>query len=61
MKEVYTVWAEWDIGINDHIFATYELALKNLDATLKEHVGMSYEEATARGLAGIDCNDVIGE
>lgn len=59
MKEVYTVWAEWGIGINDHIFATYEIALKNMDAALKEHVDMSYEEAADLGLAGIDQQEVI--
>lgn len=59
MKEVYTVWAEWGIGVNHCIYSSYEAAEKNLDAALKEHVGISLEEAIAQNLAGIDQQEVI--
>lgn len=55
--KVYTVWAEWDLGINDYIFATYEAAEKNLNHALA-YVDMTFEEASKLGLAHIEENEV---
>lgn len=61
MKEVYTVWAEWDLGINSNIYASYALAAKNLGAALEDHADMTLAQAVAQGLAGIECKDLIEE
>lgn len=61
MGEVFTIWAEWDLGINSNIYASYALAEKHLSAALEEHADMTLEQAIAHGLAGIECKDLIEE
>lgn len=56
--KVYTVWAEWDLGINDNIFATYEAAEKALNKAIEENVDMTFEEARKAGLVHIKQNEV---
>jgi hypothetical protein len=61
MKEVYTVWAEWSVGVNHCIYSSYEVARENLNAALIEHADMTLEQAEAAGLAGIECHEVVEE
>jgi len=56
--KVYTIWAEWDLGINDYIFASYEAAEKNLNRALMACVDMTFEEAWKAGLAHIKVSEV---
>lgn len=59
---MYSVWCEWDIGINEYIFATYEVAkahaLSNLEACGIEE---TFEELESEGLIRIEAVEVIYE
>lgn len=57
--KVYTIWSEWDLGINANIYATYKVAEKALNKALLEDIGMTFEEARLDGLVGIKEQEVI--
>lgn len=59
---MYSIWCEWDIGVEDKIFATYDVAkvhaLANLEACGIEE---TFEELKTEGLIGIEAVEVIYE
>lgn len=59
---MFKVWCEWDIGVEDKIFATYEVAERhariNLEACNFEE---SFEELKDDGCIGIQDVEVIRE
>lgn len=59
--KVYTIWAEWDLGINDNIYATYELAVADLEEAIHENTSYSLKEAKNLGLVRIGSQNVIGD
>lgn len=34
--KVFKIWCEWDIGINDDIFISYEIAARNINIAIEE-------------------------
>ena len=59
--KVYTVWCEWDIGLNDAIFGNYDLAVSETKKCL-EYSGIEepFEELLAENLVGIESKEVRG-
>ncbi|MNC06473.1 hypothetical protein D3C75_539860 [compost metagenome] len=57
---MYTVWCEWDIGIEGKIFANYEVAEKHAVINLEAcGIEESFEELDRDGLIGIEGVEVI--
>lgn len=57
--KVFSIWAEWDLGINSNLYTSSEKAAKDLDSALQTYADMTLEEALAECLAGIDVTEVI--
>ena len=57
---MYSVWCEWDIGLEGKIFATEEVAIKHAKYNLEAcDIEESYEELEDEGLIGVDSLEVI--
>lgn len=63
--KVFKIWCEWDIGINDDIFASYEIAVSNVEKALSacnfddEDGDYSVETLVDEGLLGIEECEVV--
>ena len=62
----YKIWCEWDIGINDYIFSSYDIAVSHIkealvDADFDESDGFDYsiEALTDEGLLGIEEGEML--
>lgn len=56
---MYTVWCEWDIGIEGKVFATKEVAEKHArDCLESSGIDESWEECRAEGLIGFDSVEI---
>lgn len=52
---MYTVWCEWDIGIEGKVFATKEVAIKHANDNLEAcGIDEKYDELRSEGLIGLD-------
>lgn len=59
---MFTVWCEWDIGLEGKIFATYEVAKAWAIGGLADvDVEDTFEALKAEGLIDIEALDVIYE
>lgn len=59
MKSVFKVWCEWDIGLNDVVFATFDLAWDAAEAAVSEFE--TFTDCVEQGLVGVDEIEVISE
>lgn len=52
---VWSIWAEWDLGINDELYSTFDKAHDAVEAAF-ESCGMDYsiDEAMNRGLVSFN-------
>jgi len=57
--KVYTIWAEWDLGINNNIYATYELAVADLEEAIHENTSYTFKEAQNLGLVKVYSRTVM--
>lgn len=59
---MYTVWCEWDIGIEGKVFATKEVAVKHAIINLEAcGIEESYDELKDDGLIGLDSVEIYYE
>jgi hypothetical protein len=59
---MYTIWCEWDIGVEDKIFSTLEVAAKHAVINLEAcGIEESFDELKSEGLIGFDSVEVITE
>jgi hypothetical protein len=59
---MYTVWCEWDIGIEGKVFATEEVAIKHANENLEAcGIDEQYDELRAEGLIGLDSVEIYYE
>lgn len=59
---MYTVWCEWDIGIEGHVFATKEVAIKHAKRVLLAcGIEETFDELYEEGLIGLDDAEIIYE
>lgn len=59
---MYTVWCEWDIGIEGKVFAERWVAERHARAALSAcGIEETYEECVAEGLIGLDTLEVFFE
>lgn len=59
---MYSIWCEWDIGVEDKIFATYEVAERHATINLEAcGIEESFEELEDERLIGIEAVEVIYE
>ncbi len=59
MKSVFKVWCEWDIGLNDVVFANAILAWDAAEAAVSEFE--DFQEAVDQCLVGVEEIEVICE
>ncbi len=64
----YKFWCEWDIGINDEIYASYEVAVKHISQALEDcfadnddDMDYSIEGLEDEGLLGIEEHYMVME
>lgn len=58
--EVFTFECEWDIGINENIYATEEVLRRDVAQALKAcGIDESLEECEEEGYISIDSNSVV--
>lgn len=59
---MYTVWCEWDIGIEGKVFATKEVAVKHAIINLEAcGIEETYDELKDAGLIGLDSVEIYYE
>lgn len=59
---MYTVWCEWDIGIEGLVFATREVAIRHAKINLEAcGVDETFDELYDEGLIGLDDAEIIYE
>lgn len=59
---MYKVICEWDIGINEYIFSTFDVAMRHALINLEAcGIGESYTELADEGLIRIEEVEVIYE
>lgn len=59
---MYTVWCEWDIGIEGKVFATKEVAVKHAIINLEAcGIEETYYELKDDGLIGLDSVEIYYE
>lgn len=59
---MFSVWCEWDIGVEDKVFSTWEVAVKHAKLNLEAcNIEESFEELKADGYIGIDHVEIITE
>lgn len=59
---MYSIWCEWDIGVEGKIFANYEVAEKHAAINLADcGIEESFEELEDERLIGIEAVEVIYE
>lgn len=60
--KIYSIWCEWDIGINRELYTNQALAIKDIKAALKNcGIEESYEELVEERLVGIEPREVKGK
>ena len=59
---MYTVWCEWDIGVEGKVFATKQVAIKHAKLKL-QHSGIeeTFDELCEEALIGLNDVEVIFE
>ncbi len=61
MPYVYAVWCEWDIGLNDVVFTSKEVAKRSVKEALVDcGTEGSVDELCNKGLLGYTKMEVIG-
>lgn len=56
---MYTVWCEWDIGLESKVFATKEIAIKYANEALKLcDFEEDYDELSGEGLIGLESVEI---
>jgi len=59
---MYSIWCEWDIGVEGKIFASYDVAEKHAIINLEAcGITETFEELEDERLIGIDAVEVIYE
>lgn len=58
MAEVYKVRCEWDIGLEEIVFLTYEGAWEAATRGIEE-MGENVDECQAHGLVGVDTWEIV--
>jgi len=57
---MYRVWCEWDIGVEDKIFATKEIAIRHAKINLEAcGIEETFDELYEEHLIGLDDVEVI--
>lgn len=57
---MYRVWCEWDIGVEDKIFSTKEVAIRHAIINLEAcGIEETYDELYEERLIGLDVVEVI--
>lgn len=57
---MYTVWCEWDIGIEGLVFTTKEVAIRHANINLEAcGIDEDYDELRGQGLIGLNVVEVI--
>lgn len=60
MTEVYKVWCEWEIGVEDVVYSSYEVAKKNAVECLKcSDIEESFDDLEKQRCIGIELVQVI--
>lgn len=59
MKEVYKIWCEWDVGFESNIYATEELAQKDIDKYDWSMCGCTLKGAQEDGFVSIETLNFI--
>lgn len=60
--KIYSVWCEWDIGINRELYTNKALAINDIKDALKEcGIEESYEDLLEEHLIGIEPREVKGK
>lgn len=59
---MYTVWCEWEIGIEGKVFATKEVAIRHAKMNLEAcGVDETFDELYDNGLIGLDDVEIFYE
>lgn len=58
MKHVYKVWCEWDIGLNEVVFASYEGAWEAATQGIQD-MGEDIDECESNGLVGVETWEIM--
>lgn len=57
---MYTIWCEWDIGVEGLVFATKEVAIKHANINLEAcGIEEDYDDLRGQGLIGLDSVEII--
>lgn len=59
---MYTVWCEWEIGLEGQVFATREVAIKHAKRLLEVcNIEETFDELYDNGLIGLEDAEIIYE